>query len=104
MAAVINDRIDVRISKEQKELIKYASELSGFKSLSEFVVFHIQAQANKIIRDNNTILHTIEDKKIFLEALLNPPAPNDALKQARLDYLKFKETQISENSKSEKGT
>jgi len=104
MATVINDRIDVRISKEQKELIKYASELSGFKSLSEFVVFHIQAQANKIIRDNDTILHIIEDKKIFLEALLNPPAPNDALKQARLDYLTFKDTQISENSKLKKGT
>jgi len=104
MATVVNDRIDVRISKEQKELIKYASELSGFKSLSEFVVFHIQAQANKIIKDNNTILHTIEDKKIFLEALLNPPAPNDALKQARLDYLTFKDTQISENSKLKKGT
>lgn len=104
MATVINDRIDVRISKEQKELIKYASELSGFKSLSEFIVFHIQAQASKIIKDSNTILHTIEDKKIFLEALLNPPPPNDALKQARLDYLKFKETQKSGNSSPTKGT
>ncbi|MDO8992894.1 DUF1778 domain-containing protein [Daejeonella sp.] len=98
MATVINDRIDVRISKEQKELIKYASELSGFKSLSEFIVFHIQAQASKIIQDNNTILHTIEDKRIFLEALINPPAPNNALKQARLDYLKFKESEKSGNS------
>ena len=104
MATVINDRIDVRISKEQKELIKYASELSGFKSLSEFIVFHVQAQASKIIKDSNTILHTIEDKKIFLEALLNPPAPNDALKRARLDYLKFKETQKSGNSNPTKGT
>jgi uncharacterized protein (DUF1778 family) len=102
MATVINDRIDVRISKEQKELIKYASELSGFKSLSEFIVFHIQAQANQIIKDSNTILHTMEDKKIFLEALLNPPAPNDALKQARLDYLKFKEVQKGGNSKPSK--
>jgi uncharacterized protein (DUF1778 family) len=102
MATIINDRIDVRISREQKELIKYAAELSGFKSLSEFIVFHIQAQANKIIKDNNTILHTIEDKKIFLEALLNPPAPNDALKQARLDYIKFKET-LSGNSKPKEG-
>lgn len=104
MATIINDRIDVRISKEQKELIKYASELSGFKSLSEFVVFHIQAQASKIIKDSNTILHTLEDKKIFLEALLNPPVPNDALKQARLDYLKFKETQKSGNSNPAKKT
>ncbi len=104
MAIIINDRIDVRISKEQKELIKYASELSGFKSLSEFIVFHIQAQASKIIKDSNTILHTVQDKKIFLEALLNPPAPNDALKKAHLNYLKFKEKQQSGNSKPTKST
>lgn len=104
MATVINDRIDVRISKEQKELIKYASELSGFKSLSEFIVFHIQAQASKIIKDSSTILHTIEDKKIFLEAILNPPAPNDALKKAHLNYLKFKENQEGGNNKPTKTT
>jgi len=97
MATIINDRIDVRISKEQKELIKYASELSGFKSLSEFVVFHIQAQANKIIKDSSTVLNTIEDKKIFLEAILNPAEPNDALKKARLNYLKFKKANDPED-------
>ncbi|WP_028296144.1 DUF1778 domain-containing protein [Olivibacter sitiensis] len=104
MATVINDRIDVRISREQKELIKYASELSGFKSLSEFIVFHIQTQANKIIKDSHTILNTMEDKKIFLEAILNPPAPNDALKKAHSNYLKFKEAQQSGNHKSTKNT
>ena len=91
MAITINDRIDVRISKEQKELIKYASELSGFKSLSEFIVYHIQAQAKKIIKDNHTILNTMEDKKVFLEAILNPQEPNEALKQARLNYNQFKD-------------
>ena len=104
MATIASDRIDVRISKEQKELIKYAAELSGFKSLSEFVVFHIQAQANKIIKENHQILNTIEDKRIFLEAILNPPAPNEALKKAHLNYLKFKESQQSEHWKSTKNT
>ena len=97
MAVTINDRIDVRISKEQKELIKYASELSGFKSLSEFIVFHIQAQAQNIIKNNHTILNTMEDKKIFLEALLNPSEPNVALKKARLNYEKFKDLNGIEN-------
>jgi len=90
METIINDRIHVRINKEQKKLIKYASELSGFKSLSEFVVFHIHVQVIKIIEEHNTILNTIEDKKTFLEAILNPAAPNAALKKARLNYLKFK--------------
>lgn len=90
MTAIINDRIDVRISREQKELIKLASEILGFKSLSEFVIYCVRTQANKVIIDNNTILKTLEDKKIFVEALLNPPAPNDKLKMAQSNYLKMK--------------
>jgi uncharacterized protein (DUF1778 family) len=90
MATTVNDRIDVRISKEQKELFKYASELSGFKSLTEFVVYCIKAETNKVINENNTLLKSLEDKKIFVNALLNPPAPNDKLKKAQLTFQKFK--------------
>ncbi len=89
MANSINDRIDVRISKEQKELIKYASELRGFKSLSEFIVFCVNTEANKIIFENDIILRTVEDKRIFMEAILNPAAPNTKLKKAQLNYNKF---------------
>lgn len=53
MATLVNDRIDVRISKEQKELIKFASELKGFKNLTEFVVFCINNEANKILIEHN---------------------------------------------------
>lgn len=89
MATIINDRIDVRISKEQKELIKYASELRGFKSLSEFVVFCINREAISIIKDNNVVLRSLNDKKIFLDAVLNPPKANAKLKNAQLDHEKF---------------
>jgi uncharacterized protein (DUF1778 family) len=41
-------------------------------------------EACKIITDNNVILSTLEDKKIFLSAILNPPEPNDKLKKAQL--------------------
>jgi uncharacterized protein (DUF1778 family) len=89
MATIINDRIDVRISKEQKELVKYASELRGFKSLSEFVVYCINREASTIIHENNIVLKSMEDKKIFLDAILNPPAPNNKLKRAQLNYNQF---------------
>ncbi|MDI9876046.1 type II toxin-antitoxin system TacA family antitoxin [Flectobacillus rivi] len=90
MATLINDRIDVRISKEQKELIKYASSLKGFKSLSEFIVYCVSSEANKIIMENETILKTIEDKKIFVDAILNPPTPGEGLKKAQEAALKLK--------------
>ena len=91
MSTLPKDRIDVRISKEQKAFVKYASELRGFKSLSEFVIYCISTEANKIVKDNNLVVKTIEDKKIFLNAILNPPSPNEKLKKAQLKYKKFKE-------------
>ena len=94
MATTVNDRIDVRISKEQKEFFKHASELRGFKSLSEFVVFCINAESNKIINDNNTMLKSMEDKRIFVNALLDPPAPNAKLVEAHLTYKEFAQNGI----------
>ena len=97
MATTVNDRIDVRISREQKELFKYASELRGFKSLTEFVVFCVKSEANKIINENDTMLKSIEDKKIFVNALLNPPVPNDKLIEAHLTYKEFVQNGIKIN-------
>ena len=92
MGTIINDRIDVRISKEQKEFVKYASEIRGFKNLTEFIIFCVNKESNEIIIENNLILKSLEDKKVFVEALLNPPAPNEKLKRAQSNYLKFIET------------
>jgi uncharacterized protein (DUF1778 family) len=89
MTTVINDRIDVRISKEQKELVKYASEIRGFKNLTEFIIFCINKEANEIILENTLILKSLEDKRVFVDALLNPAAPNEKLKRAQSNYLKF---------------
>ena len=91
MANVINDRIDVRISREQKEFVKYASEIRGFKNLTEFIIFCVNKESNEIIAENNLILKSLEDKRVFVDALLNSPAPNEKLKRAQLNYLKFVE-------------
>jgi uncharacterized protein (DUF1778 family) len=46
MPTLANDRIDIRISKENKELIKYAAEISEFKTISEFIVSLAKNEAN----------------------------------------------------------
>lgn len=89
MATLANDRMDVRISREHKELIKYAAEISGFKTVSEFIVTLAKNEANRIIEEETKILKTIDDKVLFVETLLNPPAPNDALKAALKNYTQF---------------
>jgi uncharacterized protein (DUF1778 family) len=86
METTAKDRIDLRISKNQKEILKYASELRGFKNLSEFIVSCANTEAKKIISEDNNILQTFEDKKIFIDAILNPPAPNRRLKDAMKNY------------------
>jgi len=89
MATLVNDRIDVRISKEHKELIKYAAEISGFKTVSEFIVTLAKKEAKRIIEEENKLLKSIDDKVLLVETLLNPPAPNDALKSALDSYNQF---------------
>ena len=99
MALISNDRIDIRINSSQKELIKYASEIRGFKSVSEFVVYCVNTEATKIISENSMILNTIEDKRIFLDAILNPPKANSELKKAQLNYKNFIEANGFNNRK-----
>lgn len=82
MATLINDRIDIRISKENKELIKYAAQISGFKTVSEFIVFLAKDEAKRIIEEETKLLKSMEDRVLFVEILQNPPAPNKALRSA----------------------
>lgn len=86
MATIVNDRIDIRISKENKDLIKQAAELSGFKSVSEFIVSMAKKEAIKIIDEEAKLLKSMDDKILFVETLLNPPTPNEGLKSALENY------------------
>lgn len=86
MATLATDRIDIRISKENKELIKYAAEISGFKTVSEFIVSLAKNEAKRIIEEETKLLKSMEDKVLFVETLLNAPAPNKALKSALDSY------------------
>jgi len=86
MASLINDRIDIRISKENKDLIKHAAEISGFKTISEFIVSIAKNEASRIIKEEASVIKSKNDKVFFVETLLNPPSPNKALKAAAKFY------------------
>ncbi|KGE12621.1 DUF1778 domain-containing protein [Sphingobacterium deserti] len=96
MATLVNDRIDVRISKEHKALIKYAAEIGGFKTVSEFIVTLAKNEAIRIIEKETKILKSMDDRVVFVEALLNPPAPNESLKTALKDYSQFTNLSIDD--------
>lgn len=82
-------RFDTRLPKEQKELFEYAATLGGFSTLTDFVIYALQQQANTIIEKHqhqNAFLTSKKDKEIFFEAITNPQPPNDTLRGAAQRY------------------
>lgn len=79
-------RFDTRLSKKQKEYFERAASLGGFKTLSEFVIYSANKQADLIIEKYEAILASEKDKQIFFDAILNSSKPNAALKKAVSTY------------------
>ncbi len=82
MATLTRDkRIETRVTTIQKDLIERAAALRG-KTVADFVSTVLQAAAEKVIQDHEVMSLSGKDREAFIEALLNPPAPNAALKGA----------------------
>jgi uncharacterized protein (DUF1778 family) len=78
-------RLEARISQETKALVQRAADLEG-RTLTDFIVASVQTAAYRVIQQHQTLKLNIEDSEAFVDALLNPPEPNDALKSAALHY------------------
>jgi len=74
-------RLDARVSQEQKALIQRAADLQG-RSLTDFIVASLQESAKRAIEEHETIVLNAEASRLFVEALLHPPKPNEALRDA----------------------
>ena len=75
-------RIHMRWTIEQKALFERAAALGGFKSLSDFVVQALSLKAEEMVTEHDRILVSERDRETFFDALMNPPAPNEALQAA----------------------
>jgi uncharacterized protein (DUF1778 family) len=82
-------RFDAKIPKAQKQLFEYAASLGGFRTLTDFIMNAVQEKANAIIEEHNTILASEKDREIFFEALMNPPGPNQKLRDTAERYKIF---------------
>ena len=78
-------RLAARITEEQKVLLQRAADLQG-RSLSDFVIESAQRAAESVIREHEIITLGTEDSQTFAKALLNPPAPNERLREAFARY------------------
>ena len=82
-------RLDLRISQKQKSTFEQVLELGGFRSLTDFLISAASEKAEAIMERHNNWLTSERDRKIFFDALLNPPAPNERLKVAMKRHAKF---------------
>lgn len=80
MAAIAkNNRINIRVSDDDKEMLELAARYSK-QSLSSYIVDIVLKQAELDIKKNETITLNNEQRDLFLKILDNPPLPNEALK------------------------
>ncbi len=78
-------RLEARISPETKALLQKAADLEG-RTLTDFVISSVQAEAQRVIEKHQTLMLNIEDSEALVDALLNPPEPNEALLAAAKRY------------------
>ena len=73
--ATRGERLDTRVTREEKEMIETAASLSG-TSGSDFIRMATRQAALNAIREHEVLTLNEEAKRGFVEALLNPPKPN----------------------------
>ncbi|MER8630081.1 MAG: DUF1778 domain-containing protein [Mesorhizobium sp.] len=78
-------RLEARISPDMLSVVKRAAEIQG-RSVSDFVVFAAQEAAQRTIEETAIIRLSIDDQRALVEAILDPPEPNEALRKAADAY------------------
>lgn len=86
-AATKSERIEARVSAEQKQIFQYAAQLLGL-SVSDFLTMSGQRAAEAAIREHNIIALSAKDSLAFAEAFLNPAEPTEEMREA---YALYKE-------------
>jgi uncharacterized protein (DUF1778 family) len=75
------ERLEARVSRATKALIQKAADLQG-RSVTDFVVNSAVEAATRTVQASELMHLTQRDRIAFVEALLNPPAPNARLQKA----------------------
>ncbi len=82
------ERLEVRVSAEVKEMIEYAANLRG-ETLTAFAIRALSREAEEAITTHQVIRLTMEQSRAFIAALEGDHEPNEHLKKAIADYAKL---------------
>jgi len=75
------ERVEIRMTPAQKENLERAASLRG-TSVTDFILNEVQPAATATIQEFELLELRDEDRRVFVETLLNPPEPNEAMKAA----------------------
>jgi uncharacterized protein (DUF1778 family) len=85
MAINKSERLEVRVSPEEKETLETAAAISGL-SISAYLRSRLLEQAQAEILAQQNLVLSRQDWALFSDSLDNPPPANAALQQALTEY------------------
>lgn len=80
-----SERLEARVTAEQKTLIKRAADLEG-RSVTDYVLASVQDAAKRTIESHQTIVLGAADRQAFVEAMLTPTPISDRLRDSVRRY------------------
>lgn len=86
-----NERIDIRVTPEEKKMFLQAHKISGDRTFSGFITRIVKAKSVEIIEENKKILASERDRQLFFDAIFSEQKPSQTLKDVAK---KFKSLQV----------
>ena len=81
MSAVKKQRIDLRLTDDDKSMIEEAAAISN-QSVSQFMLNSASQRAAEVIEQHRRVILNEESWTRVMDALSTPPAPGEKLKRA----------------------
>jgi uncharacterized protein (DUF1778 family) len=79
------ERLETRVSSDQKRLIEHAAALQG-RTLTDFVLTSVQEAARRAIEEHQHLALSVRDSQAFIDALTEPQPVNDRLRETVRRY------------------
>jgi uncharacterized protein (DUF1778 family) len=88
-----SERLSLRLDPLAKQKIEQASSLANC-SVNSFILSSVLDKAEQLISTHETVKLTDRDRDLFFAAILNPPVPNPALKEALALHQRLAESDV----------
>jgi uncharacterized protein (DUF1778 family) len=82
---VRGERLETRVTADQKNLIERAAALQG-RTVTDFVLTSVQDAARRAIEEHQRIDLSVRDSQAFVNALIKPQPLNDRLRDTVRRY------------------